>query len=157
CHGNVQSQSPAPPRALTGETATTARGVGAHQAHLSGKFDISARIPCSACHVVPTVVDSPGHLDHLRPAIVKFSGLALADGAQPVWNGASCSATYCHGGGAKLSTDTGAKVRTPNWTLGSSQNFCGSCHGAPPEDNVHKGIFYPDCARCHANTVSSNG
>src|SRR4051812_16949793 len=31
CHGD---QSPTPPRDLTGSTATTSRGVGAHQAHL---------------------------------------------------------------------------------------------------------------------------
>ena len=156
CHGNGGTQSPAPPRSLTGATVTSDRGVGAHQTHLFGRFSISARIACSACHAVPSQIDDKGHIDHLRPAIVAFSGLALADGAQPVWNGASCSATYCHGGGAKLSTDTSAKVQQPVWTA-DLQVFCGSCHGAPPANAVHKGIKYPDCSRCHANTVTPGG
>jgi predicted CxxxxCH...CXXCH cytochrome family protein len=158
CHGNVASQSPAPPRDLSGGSSTSSAGVGAHQAHLFGRFNISSRIQCTECHVVPAQIGNTpgGHLDHLRPAIVTFSGRAVADSAQPVWNGASCSATYCHGGGAKLSTDTRAQVRNPAWT-GTNQTFCGSCHGTPPSTPPHAGISYPDCARCHAKSVTAGG
>src|SRR5262249_22465503 len=70
CHGNAksQSQSPAPPRDLTGKEETTALGVGAHQAHLFGKVVIMAPIACNTCHQVPAEVGSAGHLDTLRPA-----------------------------------------------------------------------------------------
>jgi predicted CxxxxCH...CXXCH cytochrome family protein len=155
CHGSAQSL--APPRDLSGNTSPSARGVGAHQAHLLGRTVISAPIACSACHKVPADIVSPGHLDHLRPATVVFSGLAVADGATPTWNGASCSSSYCHGGGAKLAGDTAFKLRTPVWTLGTSQAFCGSCHGLPPGDSAHAGITYPDCARCHATTATPTG
>jgi predicted CxxxxCH...CXXCH cytochrome family protein len=154
CHGSAQSV--APPRDASGNTSTSARGVGAHQAHLSGKTFISAPIACSVCHRVPADVSSPGHLDDLRPAEVTFSGLALADGAQPTWKDASCS-TYCHGGGAKLAGDTAAKLRTPVWTLGTSQAFCGSCHGIPPSSVAHAGVVFPDCARCHSTTATPTG
>ena len=157
CHGGPQS--PAPPRDLAGNDSPSARGVGAHQAHLFGKTVISAPIACVACHQVPTQVDSPGHLDHPRPATVTFSGLAVAEGATPAWNPstASCSATYCHGGGAKLVSDGAARLRAPVWTLGTSQVFCGSCHGAPPANAAHAGIVFPDCARCHSTTVNASG
>jgi predicted CxxxxCH...CXXCH cytochrome family protein len=155
CHGSAQSA--APPRDLSGNTSQSARGVGAHQAHVLGKTVISAPIACSACHQVPAEIGSPGHLDHLRPASVAFSGLAVADGATPTWNGASCSTSYCHGGGAKLANDTAFKQRTPVWTLGTSQAFCGSCHGVPPGNATHAGIKFPDCARCHPTTVNTSG
>jgi predicted CxxxxCH...CXXCH cytochrome family protein len=155
CHGSAQT--PAPPRDLSGNLSATARGVGAHQAHVIGRTRISAPIACGTCHQVPAQIDSPGHLDHLRPAVVTFSGLAVADGAAPAWNGASCSATYCHGGGAKLAGDTAATLRTPVWTVTTPQAFCGSCHGAPPSTPPHAGIAFPDCARCHSTTVSPTG
>ncbi|HXO16129.1 MAG TPA: CxxxxCH/CxxCH domain-containing protein [Steroidobacteraceae bacterium] len=155
CHGSAQS--PAPPHDLSGNTNPSARGVGAHQAHLFGRTVISAPIACTVCHQVPADVSSPGHLDHPRPATVTFSGLALAGGATPTWNGASCSNSCCHGGGANLANDTAFQLRTPVWTLGTSQAFCGSCHGAPPGNSTHAGITFPDCARCHSSTVSPTG
>lgn len=160
CHGNPQN--PAPPRDLSGNTSPTALGVGAHQAHLTNAQGLTAPIPCASCHVVPAAVDSPGHIDHPLPATVTFSGLALNDGAAPAWdrNTATCSNTYCHGGGAQMANDTAGRLRTPVWTLGSSQAFCGSCHGVPPSTTAHAGVNPFDfgaCARCHANTVTSNG
>jgi predicted CxxxxCH...CXXCH cytochrome family protein len=157
CHGSPQSI--APPRDLEGNTSTTALGVGAHQAHLGAQNNLSAPIACSDCHQVPAAVHSPGHIDHPLPAIVTFSGLAVSDGARPVWdrNTASCTNTYCHGGGTDLAADTGAALRAPVWTFGTSQAFCGSCHGVPPTTPVHAGIAFPDCARCHASTIAPNG
>ncbi|HET7787084.1 MAG TPA: CxxxxCH/CxxCH domain-containing protein [Myxococcales bacterium] len=157
CHGTPQS--PAPPRDLSGNTSPSALGVGAHQAHLAGAHEISAPIACSACHQVPADVHSPGHIDHALPATVTFSGLAVNDGASPTWDRASatCSSTYCHGGGLKMAADTAFKLRKPNWTLGTSQAFCGSCHGLPPTTAAHAGVVFPDCNRCHSSTVAANG
>jgi predicted CxxxxCH...CXXCH cytochrome family protein len=157
CHGSAQSE--APPRDLAGNTSPSALGVGAHQAHLVGKTLISAPIPCSTCHTVPQQVASPGHLDHLRPAIVTFTGLAVADGATPIWdrNTATCSNSYCHGGGAKLAGDTAAQLRKPVWTGNTTQAFCGSCHGAPPSIGPHNGVVFPNCAGCHPRTVTPAG
>jgi predicted CxxxxCH...CXXCH cytochrome family protein len=155
CHGSAQT--PAPPRDVSGNTSASARGVGAHQAHVLGKTFISAAIACSACHQVPASVDSPGHIDHPRAVTVTFSGLAVAGGATPAWNGTSCTNSYCHGGGQDLAGDTAFQLRAPVWTLGTSQAFCGSCHGVPPSTAVHAGVAFPDCARCHANTVSPTG
>jgi len=143
CHGSAQS--PAPPRDVSGNVSTSAPGVGAHEAHVAGRTFLSAPIACGTCHVVPKEIDSPGHIDHPKPATVVFSGLAVASGERPVWTGASCSATYCHGGA------------TPVWTLGTSQATCGTCHGVPPGDQRHAGIAFPDCARCHPRTVTPQG
>jgi predicted CxxxxCH...CXXCH cytochrome family protein len=155
CHGSAQS--PGPPRDLDGDTATSAPGVGAHQGHLFGLSGLTAPIPCSTCHQVPTEVGSPGHIDNILPAKVVFSGLAVADSAAPVWdpNALTCSSVYCHGNGAGLSTDTAFQLRTPVWNLGGSQAFCGSCHGLPP--TKHPSAVFPDCARCHPKTVTANG
>ena len=155
CHGS--DRTPAPPRDLSGNSDPSVGGVGAHQAHVVGRTLISGTIAFETCHPVPAQVDSPGHLDHPLPATVKFSGLATANGASPSWNGASCSSTYCHGGGTDLAADTAFKQRTPVWTQGTSQAFCGSCHGIPPSTAAHQGVAYPDCARCHARTVDANG
>lgn len=166
CHGTGQSTAcgpgapcSAPPRDLSSNQSETALGVGAHQAHLVGKQNLSGDIPCSACHVVPNSVDDPGHIDHPLPATVTFSGLAQAESAAPAWDHASatCSATYCHGGGANLAADTAFGLRKPVWNLGSSQAYCGSCHGLPPSTTAHAGVRYPDCARCHPATVAPNG
>ena len=160
CHGT--SDSPAPPRDLSGNTDPSAITVGAHQAHLTASMGISAPITCDACHVVPTAVDSPGHLDHAGPATVTFSGLALTDQTAPTWDRttASCSATYCHGGGDKLSQDT-AQSRKPHpvWTAGITQAQCGSCHGVPPVDGraEHVGVTLADCYKCHADTITPQG
>jgi predicted CxxxxCH...CXXCH cytochrome family protein len=160
CHGSAQSA--APPRDVAGNFDESAIGVGAHQAHLQAEHGISAPIACSTCHVVPTHLDSPGHIDHPLPAYVEFGGLAVADSASPSWSHAraSCSATYCHGNGASLARDASAGLnRTPIWTAGSSQVYCGSCHGIPPRDPTHDSlsIGITDCYRCHAGTVDRGG
>jgi len=159
CHGD--SQSPAPPRGLHGELLTTDLAVGAHRAHLSGGF-FTQPIACSECHVVPAEVGSPGHIDSQPPAELVFGSIARADSASPTWDRTTgtCTNVYCHGGGAKLSTDT-ASTRTfsQSWTGTGAQNaYCGSCHGLPPIDGTHAStltIF--DCATCHPQTVTAFG
>ncbi len=129
CHGSATTE--APPPDTSGNTATTERGVGAHQTHLAGAN--GAVVACADCHVVPATPADPGHLDGALPAEVTFSGLAVADGASPSWDGASltCSDAYCHGGGGLA--NAGGTLTSPTWNVvDGSQNACGACHSLPP-------------------------
>jgi len=63
---------------------------------------------------------------------------------------------YCHGNGADLSNDTKFQLRTPVWTGGTSQAFCGSCHGLPPSPG-HPPATFPNCSGCHPRTVNAQG
>ncbi|MFL5291678.1 MAG: CxxxxCH/CxxCH domain c-type cytochrome, partial [Myxococcales bacterium] len=160
CHGNAKN--PAPPFDLSGHTTPDALGVGAHQAHLTNSQRLTAPIACSSCHVVPAAIESPGHLDTSLPAEVTFSGLAVADSARPAWDRttATCASSYCHGGGQSLAADTNFKLRKPVWTLGVSQAFCGSCHGAPPSTPAHRDVNpfdFRKCSDCHPNTIARDG
>src|SRR5574337_673262 len=61
CHGDASRNDPAPPKGTHGETATTARAVGAHQTHLAGGAR-GVRLACSEGHLVPpdlSHVDGP--------------------------------------------------------------------------------------------------
>ncbi|HZJ65315.1 MAG TPA: CxxxxCH/CxxCH domain-containing protein [Kofleriaceae bacterium] len=136
CHGTAAS--PAPPVDLAGNTATTALGVGAHQAHLQGRSRLAAPIACATCHAVPAAITSPGHIDAAGPAQV-VTGLG--------WNRTSetCATAWCHG------------PARPRWTA-RGEVSCGSCHGIPPDDASHT----PDmpltrCATCHPGTVDAFG
>lgn len=136
CHGTAAS--PAPPVDLSGRTATTALGVGAHQAHLQAASRISAPIACASCHAVPAAVDSPGHIDSAGPAEV-VAGLG--------WDRTTeqCATAYCHGPGR------------PRWTA-TGEVFCGSCHGVPPADASHDPTMpLTSCATCHPDTVDAFG
>ena len=136
CHGSASS--PAPPVDLSGNTFTTAIGVGAHQAHLRGASRISAPIRCDVCHLVPSALDSPGHIDQVGPAAVTAS-LGWDRNAQ------TCASAWCHG------------TARPIWTS-SGQVSCGSCHGIPPSDAPHTpAMTLSSCATCHPGTVDSFG
>ena len=121
---------------------------GAHLSHAQAPHELRGPIGCTECHVVPTAVDSPGHIDH--PTVQVFppgSGmLARAGGAQPSWNGATCSGTYCHGDA------------TPTWVPGNGAASCGSCHAIPPATSAHAGVTsLADCSRCHPATMNASG
>jgi predicted CxxxxCH...CXXCH cytochrome family protein len=138
CHG-TPGANPAPPSGTHGETATSARAVGAHQSHVGGG-NLAAAIDCSACHPKPT---STGHSN--GRVEVAFGALPN-QGTSASWNGTSC-ANYCHG-----ATLQGGANRSPVWTrVDGSQAACGACHGiAPPtgrhgvEDHRRAG-----CGACH--------
>ncbi|MCW5809343.1 MAG: CxxxxCH/CxxCH domain-containing protein, partial [Deltaproteobacteria bacterium] len=135
---------------LAGSTLPSAITVGAHQAHLTGAARLRGPIACGECHRVPASVTAAGHLDSPLPAEVEFGPLARADGAVPRWDraAATCSGTYCHGGGIWLASDPVAgTVRTPSWTEAVGQVFCGSCHGVPP--TTHGPMTLAQCAGCH--------
>ena len=135
CHGSASS--PAPPVDLSGNQFTTALGVGAHQAHLQASSRISAPIPCTACHAVPALVDSPGHIDSPLPVVNASLG----------WDrtARTCASAYCHGGSRPVWTSSGAVS-------------CGSCHGIPPADASHTpAMTLASCASCHPGTVDAFG
>lgn len=148
CHGD--DKSPAPPKDLSGNTATTARGVGAHQAHLQNNGR-NVVVACEACHQVPASTEASGHLDASLPAEVLFQSLAVFGGLQPKWerNSNTCSQVYCHG-----ATLDGGTHTSPVWTqVDGSQATCGSCHGNPPR-KVRSGASHTaskDCYLCHSS------
>jgi predicted CxxxxCH...CXXCH cytochrome family protein len=159
CHGTsgrtggsaANPVNAAPPVGTYGHE-TDATRIGAHLAHLQST--LSPPVQCSECHVVPTTALSPGHANG-PDATITFGTLARADGSNPTWNGASCSASYCHG-----STTNGGSLKTPNWSGGASQAACGTCHSvataslgghhdSPSEHRVA-------CSTCHGDGYSSS-
>ena len=179
CHGDFNglasdTASFAPPRTVAGETATSVRGVGAHQSHLA-TGTLGKNVNCQECHVVPAQVSSPGHLGTNTPAEVVFNGtlagLATADGTfepNPSYNASTlkCSNTYCHGNwkirkpnspSAFFFSDsvmTGSNY-SPTWTGGPFQAMCGTCHGLPPKG--HFAAAVSECVNCHGDVVNSSG
>ncbi len=149
CHGDptraaVTGADPqliaAPPRNTKGETATTAKGVGAHQAHLT-KGSMSKLIACTECHVVPTSTSHSNGVVGLT-----FGTLAKTGNKTPAFDGTSCSASYCHGN--FVGGNTAAQ---PAWTTGAAMT-CTSCHDAPPATGDHKrGAHQFACSNCHGN------
>ena len=150
CHGGTDNQTGAPPKSFAGKTATTEVTVGAHSSHLKDSAFAKA-VACTECHVVPTSVTSPGHLDG-PTATLTWGPLAAANALTPSWDRASgkCSSTWCHG--AALG---GGTVTVPDWTkLDGSQAQCGTCHGLPPPPPHAVGT---NCSQCHPQTVNPDG
>lgn len=155
CHGDPSNFSDAllaaaPPYNLAGESNRTARGNGAHRAHLLGS-DSSRKLECSECHRVPSDLYSQGHVDTSYPAEVQFRGPATAFEAPPVFDADSgtCKNTFCHGGyfvGGRPSNGTRIE---PAWLDDSGEPAaCGACHSLPPPaphppENT--------CSDCHRN------
>jgi hypothetical protein len=174
CHG---TSSPAPPRDLSGNTARSAPGVGAHQRHLTGGgATTSNTLRCGVCHHVPGATYEPGHVDTPGPAEVVLSGgIALADPTvptpTPTYNASTltCSNTFCHGnwslrraespnGNDFWYTDsvmTGSN-RPVSWTAGAAEVACGTCHGLPPAGHVSSPSILR-CGNCHIGIVGSDG
>ncbi len=103
-------------------------------------------IACSSCHVVPTDVLDPVHLD--GTVHVVFSGLATSRGASPTWSGTQCTNVACHG--ANLADPAAAPV----WTdTSGAQAKCGACHGIPPTEHTTSA----SCGRsdCHGGEIVS--
>ncbi len=143
CHGDATSS--APPKDTQGNTATSARTVGAHRSHL-GVSGWHAEVTCDDCHVVPTLRDDPGHIDP-SPAEVHYGSTAQSRGALPTWNGTSC-ANYCHG-----QTMDGGTNRVPSWTtVNGTQAQCGTCHGLPPPAPHPQNA---QCSSCHGAVVNA--
>ncbi len=147
CHGSTTS---APPKDLTGNTAATARGVGAHQAHLKASTWHLA-VTCASCHVVPTTNDAPGHRDGDNVAEVKFSTLNAA-GVYTAGT-TTCSTQYCHGNGR------GANG-TVSWVTPGAL-ACTACHqtngtGMSGDHRKHIAGENLKCNACHRDVVDAN-
>ena len=141
CHGGDKSD--APPKALDGSTATTSRGVGAHQSHLSASATARA-VTCNSCHVVPKTVYAEGHLD-------AEDGKATVTLVSGSWDAqtATCSNVACHGASLK----SPGKFASPVWTtVDGSQRACDACHGASPAAPHPTST---KCEGCHAETAGA--
>jgi predicted CxxxxCH...CXXCH cytochrome family protein len=153
CHG---STNPAPPFDLSGSSATSSPGVGAHQAHVLGSARARA-VQCNECHVVPDDVFAPGHLDSSLPAELAFSGVAAAFGGTPSYAAGACTNTSCHGGAFPSGHASGGTNLAPSWTqVDGTQAACGSCHGLPPPGPHPLGSLNPICNACHQNVLADN-
>lgn len=146
CHSSPSS--PLPFVTPLGVSDPTARGAGAHEAHL-GTGSMRAALSCGDCHVVPATAGDPPHYGS-GIADVTFGALARTDGLQPSWNreAGRCNNTWCHGGGLK-----NARSSSPAWTE-AGRLRCDSCHGAPPAPPHPQ---RSDCNVCHSSTVKPDG
>jgi predicted CxxxxCH...CXXCH cytochrome family protein len=134
---------PAPFHDTTGSTDPTKLSVGAHDGHLHA--GLSSNVTCADCHVQPTNVNQPGHLDATPPSDVVFGTLARTGGADPHYVANGCAATYCHG------TFPGGSGATPLWLGGAAAGACGTCHGLPPatgQHPIHNSLGI-GCETCH--------
>jgi predicted CxxxxCH...CXXCH cytochrome family protein len=129
CHGTGSSPWPS---------------TAAHPSHENPT--ITEPIACTSCHVVPSSIYSPGHLDGV--VTIQFAGLATARGAMPTWNGSACNGVACHG--ANLPSPPAV---VPVWTdTSGAAARCGACHGIPPTVSHTAST---DCGRsdCHGGEV----
>jgi len=150
CHGDAVKGDPAPPLSTKGETATTARAVGAHQAHLTTST-WRKDLACTDCHAVPT---STGHFDGKTD--FAWGALATGRGSTPAYDftSATCASVYCHGNGLLGAATGGTVARTPVWNVvDGTWDACGTtCHSNPP------GGTHPvdtNCATCHGAVIAT--
>lgn len=120
-------------------------GSGAHATHRAP--DAAAAVACQACHDVPTTFGPGTEHPHGGPAVVRFSGLAVARGAQPSFASGTCSQVYCHGAGL-----IGPVAPARAWldASGAAKACDGGCHGAP-SGPPH--IADTSCWKCHPSDV----
>jgi predicted CxxxxCH...CXXCH cytochrome family protein len=158
CHGS--STSIAPPIDLSGNTETTARGVGAHQKHMEAAA-LSTGYRCTTCHQIPESFSDPVHINtdvEGTPVVFGDSLSSTPSGEfgerhtpNPQYNhtAASCSDVYCHG-----SFEGGNQNNIVIWNA-SNQAQCGSCHGDPatgdplPREEHVRGALVQNCQGCH--------
>jgi hypothetical protein len=146
CHGGVDNNSGAPPNDAHG--SATSPAVGQHTVHLA------KGVQCGWCHVVPTSVATPGHLDGTAgvpfPSVV-VGGVeqnkARFGGVTPAFDPTTFTCTvYCHG--ASLGAAGGGALTSPDWrTPFPSGSTCGNCHGNPPPAPHPQNVT--DCTLCH--------
>jgi predicted CxxxxCH...CXXCH cytochrome family protein len=120
----------------------------AHPSHQTPTLTVA--LACTNCHVVPTEILDPVHLD--GTVHVVFSGLATARGAVPAWDGTQCTNVACHG--ANLADP----AAVPVWDdTSGAQAKCGACHGIPPSQ--HTTSANCNLSDCHGGevTLESNG
>lgn len=146
CHGS--DDTGAPPRSLSGATATTAMGVGAHQSHLTDG-PLHTAYKCEVCHTPVTEAEQDGHYRVNGAMDDNVAEVKLAAGN---WDrAAGTCTTTCHAPGMN---DTAATNKTPHWTkVGEGEAACGTCHGAPPSSHSPGA----NCGVCHPDALADGG
>lgn len=170
CHGNFNNPNLiAPPVDRNRNTDVTLASVGAHSSHLIN-LKIGSVVKCSDCHVVPTALNSPGHIDATSKAEVvltaKYSDYQVSAGVYDPGT-AKCSNTYCHGNFSfSKATSQWSFAYTadkivgenfqPTWNkVDGSQSACGTCHGLPPQGHMEAEL--KGCGNCHTGIVDDHG
>ncbi len=152
CHGS--GASGAPPPSLSGATDPRVPEVGAHRAHLEPSRRLANPAACGDCHLVPTEISQPGHVDTPAPAevfpeAIRATSLAFGRGITPEFRREDlrCSGVYCHW------------AAEPHWTtIGLNEITCGSCHPIPPDRAPHyPGLRITECGTCHTSTIDLLG
>ncbi|MCX6174579.1 MAG: hypothetical protein NTZ27_07515 [Ignavibacteriales bacterium] len=169
CHGDFNNPNLiAPPVDRNRKTDVTLASVGAHSSHLiNSKI---GTVKCSDCHVVPTALNSPGHIDATSKAEViltaKYSDYQVSTGIYDP-NTNKCSNTYCHGNFSfSKATSQWAFAYTadnmegenfqPTWNkVDGTQAACGTCHGLPPRGHMDADL--KGCGTCHTGVVDDHG
>lgn len=153
CHGSARTAQES--GTFYDTTISSQSFAGKHVKHLAATY--TDPVTCDTCHVVPSSINSFGHMSSL-PAPVTFSGRAKYASLEntstmsPTYNpsGQTCSNTYCHSG-VKSYAIGGAPA--PNWT--SDSYGCSGCHGDPPAE-PHPQVSKNNCKACHDH-VNSTG
>jgi predicted CxxxxCH...CXXCH cytochrome family protein len=170
CHGSFTNPSLiAPPVDLNRNTDTKFASVGAHSTHLLN-VKIGSLVKCNECHIVPTSLNSPGHIDNNGRAEVilttKYSDYQNGNGIYNLIT-YTCSNTYCHGNFSfpKATSQwqfayTADKIEgnnfQPTWNkVDGTQAKCGTCHGLPPKGHMDSDLS--GCAVCHIGVVDKYG
>lgn len=157
CHGRSFNSSGGPPKDVEGNVSVENRGVGAHKECVSGGT-WSRPVACDECHIVPTDLRDPGHIDSSPYAEITWGALANAGGLIPEFTAElQCKNTYCHGG---YSEDHLAY--SPTWTIvDGSQSACTTCHQIPPivmssRLSISHSPALTDCSICHTLVIDSD-
>ncbi len=174
CHGDFSNpERISPPRDLSGNIETSARGVGSHSAHVY-ENGLTENIDCFECHPSETGSNEKYVYAHVGnpPADIEFGKFSSPNGnSEYDYNLLTCSNVYCHGN-FSFSRDssqftfyysdsviTGEKF-SPVWNkVDGTQAACGTCHLLPPRGHKDAGTD-PDattCSSCHPKVVDANG
>ncbi len=161
CHGDPFDGTGAPPVHISGVDDGALASFIPHRPHTEDT-DLHLAFACSACHVEPTDVLSPGHVfvSDITAGIAEmdFTG-GLASAASWSGNG-RCSNNYCHGDGqgANGIVDHDESVTTchdchADDTTEPLWNDMSGRHEAHLDEPVGGPIL---CADCHPGTVSES-
>lgn len=170
CHGIFSDPSKyAPPKDINGNTATTAKGVGAHSRHLfDNKF--GNVVSCTECHKVPVSAYDAGHMNGATEIV--FGTISKQNTiATPSYNYIDnrCSNNYCHGGFKFKKSEAVASHQyiytedqivgsnySPKWNkVDGTEAACGSCHGLPPKGHIQLELKF--CVNCHGSVINEAG
>ncbi|MBK7539453.1 MAG: CxxxxCH/CxxCH domain-containing protein [Myxococcales bacterium] len=146
CHGSATSS--APPKDLSGDTAATAAGVGAHQAHLTTSA-WRRTIACTSCHTVPLTADAPGHIDGDNMAELKFDTLNSV--ATYNRQASTCGNMYCHGNG-RVSTSSASWITPGKLACTSCHTMDGTGMSGDHRRHLRENI---QCSGCHADVINA--